>query len=87
VDSTARAGRQAYLALQLHTDGAKEALLADEVGPVARALLLAILLQMGYHGDDGNVLLPHHAPEVGHRVLQRALRANILLSPVVTVKP
>lgn len=41
------------------------------------------LLQLGQHDDGVTLPLPHHPPEVLHRVLQRALRGNeVVLLPV-----
>ena len=47
-------------------------LLAATSWPVLLTLLLAALLQVGYHDDGGRSLLPHQPPEVNKHVLFRA---------------
>ena len=44
-------------------------LLTATVWPVLLTLLLAALLQVGYHDDGGRPLLPHQPPEVNKHVL------------------
>ena len=43
-------------------------LFAIFVGPEACGALLLFLLKLGEHGDNGTLLLPHHAPEVVHSI-------------------
>ena len=46
---------------------------------------LASFHQVGQHDNGGRVLLPDHPPEVIHRLLQGALRSDVLLGIVVAL--
>lgn len=39
---------------------------------------LFALLELGYHDDEGRLLLPHHLPEVGHGVRHGSLGGDVL---------
>jgi len=53
--------------------------------PVLFAFDLATLKHLGGHNDDQHLLFPDHAPEVGARVRQRALRGNERVLLFVTI--
>lgn len=49
---------------------------------------LVHLLDVGDHDNDGRVLLPHHAPEVGDRADDGSLSGDVhLLLPTVALRP
>ncbi len=47
---------------------------------------LAKLYHIGEHDDGRAALLPNHAPEVFHRLLQRTLRRNVLPGTIITLR-
>jgi len=46
---------------------------------------LPVLLQWAEHEDAGAAMLPHHPPEVSHRVAHGALGHDELVPAVVTL--
>lgn len=53
---------------------------------MAQGPYLVHLLDVGDHDNDGCVLLPHHAPEVGHSADDGSLRGDVyLLLPTVAL--
>lgn len=55
---------------------------------MAQGPYLVHLLDVGDHDNDGCVLLPHHAPEIGHRADDGSLCGDVhLLLPTVALQP
>lgn len=42
----------------------------------------SVLHVLGEHDDEARVLLPHHAPEVHHGVVQRSLARDVVVADV-----
>ena len=74
------------LCLQGHHDPAIPATPPLLLWPVRVAGLLPLLVQVAQHHHHLALELPHHPPEVSHRVLQGTLRGYVGIAPLVALQ-